>query len=421
MNLKKLYDQVLQAEQARNLIAQDVVRLNDEGKYDEALALQPKLADANKGFKDANALYLSMLEVSSANSNGGNPGQRFVPATNQTQVQEITDLRKSREYTDQWFQAFRNGVTPKTVTNGMHSQEQYPLLVNALTESGGSPAGEDGGFLAPVDFDNKIRELMRAYVDLGNYVNVEDVTTLTGWRVIEQFAAAQPLTETVTELNVKGDGDEGESPKFNKVDYSLREFSDFLRVGNNLMQDTPINLMTYLSKWFSKKVILTHNSLVLTKINAITGTAVADYKDTLKAIKTVLNKTLDPAFSASATIFTNQSGLDLMDQLDDGTGRPLLQPDPSNATQFRVKGRPVVWLSDAHWANMSGPARARIAIGDGREYLTIFRRNGFEFASTNIGGSAWRSNSSEVRGIARLDQEEVDTGAMTVLKVTLPA
>ena len=135
----------------------------------------------------------------------------------------------------------------------------------------------------------------------------------------------------------------------------------------------------------------------------------------------MLNKTLDPAFSASATIFTNQSGLDVMDQLDDGTGRPLLQPDPSSPTAFRVKGRPVVTLSDAHWANLATPARARIAIGDGREYLTIFRRNGFEFASTNVGGSAWRSNSTEVRGIARLDQEEVDAGAMALLKVTLPS
>jgi HK97 family phage major capsid protein len=167
--------------------------------------------------------------------------------------------------------------------------------------------------------------------------------------------------------------------------------------------------------------VLTNNSLVLALINAITGTAVTDYKTSLKAIKTVLNKTLDPAFSASANLITNQSGLDVLDQLDDGTGRPLLQPDPSNPTAFRVKGRPVVVLSDAHWPSMTAPARARIAIGDGREYMTIFRRNAFEFASTNVGGSAWRSNSTEVRGIARLDSAELDTGAMTVLKVTLPA
>jgi HK97 family phage major capsid protein len=414
MNIKSLYDKVLSADAARNLVAQDIVRLNDEGKYDEALTLQPKLDSANKEYKGANQLYLSMLDVA-----GDKTQQRFVPAGGQAEQKETKNLRETPEYQAEWMNAFRNGVTPKNVhQNG--GAERFPGLINALSESGGSPAGEDGGFLNPIEFDNKIRELMREYVDLANYVNVEDVTTLAGWRVVEQFAAASPLTETTVELAVKADGDEGESPKFNKVDYSLREFSDFLRVGNNLMQDTPINLMTYLAKWFSKKLILTHNSLVLTKINAISATAVTDYKTSLAAIKTVLNKTLDPAFSASASIFTNQSGLDVLDQLDDGTGRPLLQPDPSVATAFRVKGRPVVILSDAHWANLATPARARLAIGDGKEFCTIFRRAGFEFASTNVGGNAWRSNSSEVRGIARLDCENVDTGAMATLAITLP-
>jgi len=415
MNLKALFDQVQKADAARNLIAREIVRLNDEDKFDEALALQDKLDAAKKEYADANRLYLSMLEV--ANDGTSQNAQRFVPLGGQPEPEEVKDLRASPQYMSQWMQAFRNGVTPKTVKGGQHNAENYPLLVNALTEGGGSPAGEDGGFLNPVDFDNKIRELMRKYVDLALYFNVEEVTTLTGWRVIEQFAAALPLTETTTELEVKADNAEGESPKFNKVDYSLREFSDFLRVGNNLMQDTPINLINYLAKWFSKKLILTNNSLILTIVNAISPTAVADPADLLTSIKTVLNKTLDPAFSASASIFTNQSGLNILDQLEDGVGRPLLQPDPSSPTAFRVKGRPVVHLSDAHWANLTGPTLSRIAIGDGAERATLFRRAAFEFASTNIGGSAWRSNSTEVRGIARLDCEALDTGAMTLLTV----
>lgn len=417
MNLKGMYDKVLKAAAARNLIAQDIVRLNDEDKFDEALALQPKLEAANKEYSDANSLYLAVL-ASTTEGDGQTPAQRFVPAGGQALAQEITELRASPEYLSEWVSAFRNGVTPKTIANGLHSADRYARLVNALTETGGSPAGEDGGFLDPISFDNRIHELMREYVDLGNYVNVEDVTTLTGWRVIEQFAAALPLTKVTTELEVRTA--EGEQPKFNKVDFTLEEYFDFLRVGNSLMQDTPINIMNYLARWFSRKVILTDNSLVLTLVNAISPTAVTDYKILLSKIKTTLNKTLDPAFSALASVFTNQDGLDVLDQLDDGTGRPLLQPDPSSPTAFRVKGRPVVVLSNAHWPDLTGPSRARIAIGSGQEYMTIFRRNAFEFASTNVGGDAWRSNSTEVRGIARLDSAELDTGAMALLVVTLP-
>lgn len=412
-NLKKLYDRVVKAKAAQKLIAQDIVSLNDEDKYDEALALQPKLETANKEFNDANVLYLTMLATEDGSED---PSSRFVPAGGQEEPRAIQDLRASPQYMQQWMNAFRNGVTPKVIANGQASEERFALLVNALTETGGSPAGEDGGFLNPVDFDNRINELVRQYIDLASYVNVQTVTTLTGWRVIEQFAAALPLTKSSNEMEERTV--EGESPKFNKIDFTLEEYRDFLPVSNTLLQDTPINVMDYLSGWFSKKLVLTHNDLVLTLFNAISATAVTDYKKTLAAIKTAFNKTLDPAFSASASIITNQSGFDVLDQLDDGTGRPLLQPDPSSPTQFRVKGRPVVMLSDAHWAIHSG--KARIAVGDGKQYMAIFQRAGFEFASTNVGGKAWRSNSTEVRGIARLDSAEFDTGAMTVLDVTLP-
>jgi HK97 family phage major capsid protein len=257
---------------------------------------------------------------------------------------------------------------------------------------------------------------MRSYVDLANYVNVENVNTLSGWRTIESFVAALPMTKHTEMAEKTG---EGESPTFDQVEYTLDEYFDFLPVSNSLLQDTPVNLMAYLARWFARKVVLTHNSLILTLINALTGTAVTDKTKTLGAIKTALNVTLDPAFSALAGMFTNQTGLDLMDSLVDGDGRPMLQPDPSNATALRVKGRPVVVLSDAHWANMSGPSKVRIAIGYGQEYCTLFQRSALEFASTTVGGKAWRSNSTEVRGIARLDCQEIDAAAMAVLKITL--
>jgi len=416
LNLKPMYDKVVAANAERNRIASQIVALNDADKFEEAIALQPQLDAANKEYADTNKMYLSLLATTDGQQD---PAQRFQPPMGQPESQEVKDLRESPQYMQQWMNAFRNGVTPKSVKSGQHSAEQFPLLVNALTETGGSPAGEDGGFLNPVDFDNRIIELARQYIDLGSYVNVETVNTLTGWRVIEQFAAALPLTKSTNEMEERTD--EGEQPKFNKIDYSLDEYRDFLPVSNTLMQDTPVNIMNYLGGWFSKKLVLTHNSVILALINAISGTAVSDYKTLLSAIKTVLNKTLDPAFSATAALFTNQSGLDLLDQLEDGTGRPLLQPDPSNATAFRVKGRPVVYLSDAHWANMTGPSRARIAIGDGKSYASLFKRAGFEFSSTNVGGKAWRSNSTEVRGIARMDISAFDADAMTVLKVTLPS
>lgn len=419
MNLQKLKDAASAARNEMESIAAQIVDLTDKDQVDEALKLQDKLTKAKADAKAANDLYLSVVDVALAGNSDEN-GTRFVPtASNRQEPKDITEMRASKEYGDKFWDAFRNGVTPTTIKNGQHSGEKFGILMDSISETGGSPVGEDGGFLNPVDFDNKIIELMRKYVDLSQYCSDEPVTAYSGWRVIEQFAASLPLTDMV-ELAVLDDGDEGESPKFNKIEYTLADKGDFLRVSNSQMQDTPVSLMTYLAKWFSKKLILTRNALILAKINAISATDVAAAKDSLKAIKTVLNKTLDPAFSASANIYTNASGLDVLDSLVDGTGRPMLQPNPTNATQLMFKSRPIIHLSDAHWANVTSPAtRARIAIGDLEEFLLHFHRPMFEFASTNIGGSAWRSNSSEVRGIARLDVETADSGACALLTTAL--
>ena len=91
---------------------------------------------------------------------------------------EIVDLRKSPAYLESFFKALKNGVSPKTVGNGIHSAEPFKVLMDALSETGGSPAGSEGGFLLPVDFDNMINEQKRQAVDLSPYVNVEQVTAL---------------------------------------------------------------------------------------------------------------------------------------------------------------------------------------------------------------------------------------------------
>ena len=415
MNLKPYYDAVVTAEARVQDLAGRINALFENNQTDEALKLRPDLDLAKSAAKNANDLYLSMRD---AVSDGQTPAQRFVPAGGNPEPQTpAKDARATPEYSAAFFNAFRAGASPRSIKAGMHRAEQYGILMNALTETGGSPVGEEGGFLLPVDFDNKIRELMRQYKDLAapQYFNIETVTAYSGWRAVEQAAAALPFAAIVENQSLAA----AESPLFSKLEYTIVDYGGYLPVTNDLLADTPVNLMNYLAGWFAKKVVLTNNSLILAAVNALSPVAVTDYKTSLQYIKTALNKTLDPNISASATIFTNQSGLDVLDQLDDGTGRPLLQPDVSNATEFRIKGREVVVLSDAQWAIKSSTI-ARVAIGDGRQLLTFFRRAAFEMAATTIGGDAWRLNNTEVRGIMRADVVTMDADAMSVLDITVP-
>ena len=60
-----------------------------------------------------------------------------------------------------------------------------------------------------------------------------------------------------------------------------------------------------------------------------------------------------------------------------------------------------------------------ILVGDFTQYATLFRKKPLEIASTNIGGNAWNTDSTEVRGIMRMSVEKFDSSAATAIKITV--
>ena len=209
-----------------------------------------------------------------------------------------------------------------------------------------------------------------------------------------------------------------DQPAFAKVSYSLAKYGLILPISNELIKDEDANLMAYISRWYAKKLVLTENGILLTLLKTLTPSAMTSGTITHEgAIKTILNKTLDPAISASAVILTNQSGFDALDQMTDDMGRGLLQPDPTNATQLRIFGRRIVPVSDAQLPNTSN--KPEFFIGDFREFATLFRKEGFEMATTDVGGNAWAKDMTEVRGIVRLAASKFDVNAVVRRQLTL--
>jgi HK97 family phage major capsid protein len=375
--------------------------------------------------KEADQMYVSM---SAAAQGAEDPKGKFMPVGGtqpEEKPKEVEDILKSKEYFNSFFNALKMGVTPTTIQNGQHRAEQFAVLMgardqmqrvrNALSGDGGSPAGAEGGFLQPTDFDNKIHELQREMIDLATYMNVENVTAYSGWRAVETatallpFAAMTPQVTTILPV--------AESPLFTKVTYTLADYAGHWPISNDLLADTPVAVMNYLARWAAKKEVLTNNSLILALINALTAPgdiALAGLEDALRA---ALNSGLDPAISSAATIFTNQTGFNLLDQLEDGMGRPMLQPDVTQPTQMRYKGRPVVRLSDAFWPLQD--TRAPFAVGYGKEYLTLFRKASMQFDSTNVGGSSWDYNNTDCRAILRAHARQIDAAAMVLLTVAV--
>lgn len=318
-----------------------------------------------------------------------------------------SEILRSNEYARAFAYAIQNGINRK---NG-RGNEKAKILFDALTETGGSPVGSDGGFLVPEDVNNQIIEQVRALDPLSAFFGEETVTAPTGWRVTDT-APTKGLVP-VDEMGQIDDDDD--QPVFAKVSYTTGKHALILPVSNELATDNVANLFGYLSRWFAKKLVITENGLLITALRTLTATSIAS--DPLKGIKQALNKGVDPAISALATIITNQSGFDVLDQLLDNNDRPLLQPNPTDETAYRIKGRPVHVVSDAQLANVAGAAD--IFIGDGKQFATLFRCQGFELASTDIGGAAWRTDSTELRGIARLGVSKFDASAMVRRTVTV--
>lgn len=336
-----------------------------------------------------------------------------LPGNVENTADHRSEILRSNEYARAFAYAISNGITRKRG----RGNEKVRILYDALTEGGGTPVGSDGGFLVPEDVQNQIIEQVRTLNPLAQYFSQENVSAPTGWRVTDTAP-----TQGLLDVDEMGNIQTGQQPKFAKVPYSTSKKALYLPVSNELMTDNVANLFAYLSRWFAKKLVITENALLIAALRTLTATSIG--ADPLKGIKKALNVELDPAISAISTIITNQSGFNVLDNLLDDNKRPLLQPDPTNATAQRIKNRNVAMVSDATLANVttgegqSATTAADLFIGDGKQFATLFRVGNFELSSTDIGGDAWRTDSTELRGIARLGVTKFDEAAM--IRKSLP-
>ena len=402
MTLQEMMNQIstlgAQIKAAHQKLAQDAG--NPTVAMDEIRNQQNAIADMNARMSALQASYDALKNNLEAGLQPASPQQK----------KGLKDILASNEYARAFCYALKNGITRK---NG-GSDEKVKILFDALTEGGGSPAGTDGGFLVPVDIDNTIHELRRELNPLAPLFSEENVTAPTGWRVID--TAPTSAMPSIDEMGTVANN--SDQPAFAKVTYSLTKYGLRIPISNELMNDEAANLMAYLGRWFAKKLVLTENSLLIAALKTLTASALTTGSITAdSAIKAILNKTLDPAISANAVIITNQNGFDALDQLVDDTGRGLLQPDATNATLFRIFGRRVVAVSNGQLPDTS--SKPEFFIGDFREFATLFRKDGFEVASTDIGGNAWATDSTEVRGIARLCVSKFDASAAVRRQLTL--
>ena len=329
----------------------------------------------------------------------------------------LDSIRKSEKYAEAWLKHIANGVNPDKVgSNSMYA----PLVdganaAKALTICGGATPGEDGGFLVPLDFDLKVIEMAKDYIDLSDLVTVVNVNSNSGWR----NADATGLRTKLPKISELGKINPNQQPEFKRIDFACEKYGDILPVSNELMADAQ-GLMDYLAGWWTPKYIQTKNALILSLLDALVMNPITGATDAaqIKALKKLINTGFNTAIGRRLAIVTNQSGFDAMDNWVDTTGRAMLTPDPADPNFSRFKGKAIRVGDDdllpAVESSVSGAKKSYnpLYVGDFKSFAMLFLRQGVRIKSTDVGGDAFETDSIKIRATCRMDCQMVNPDAV---------
>ena len=273
---------------------------------------------------------------------------------------------------------------------------RYQNLLDSKTDHSGS----DAGLTIPQDIRTAINTLVRQYDSLQEYVNVENVTTLTGSRVYEKWTDITGLANIDDEAGKIADVDD---PKLSLIKYTIKRYAGISTVTNSLLADSAENILAWLSGWIAKKVVVTRNKAILGVVDKLpTKPTLTKWDDIID-----LQAKVDPAIKQTSFFLTNTSGFTALKKVKNALGDYLMERDVKSATGYSIDGFAVKEISDRWLPNASGGAMP-LYFGDLKQAVTLFDRQHMSLLSTNIGGGAFETDTTKVRVIDRFDVVQTD-------------
>lgn len=394
-----------------NIAKETMAQLQGDGKTNEAFAKITEIENLQKEYEVQ--LKLEEMEEAQARTSGRDPeGVEIVNLGAEEGKKEDKEAQNKLHLV-----AFAKAIAKKPLS----AEESKALSSNT---------DEDGGYLIPKDLSTRINTLLRENESLRKLVTVVTVTTKEGSRVIEKDADITGFTdiEELTDLpNLN-------SPQWGKIDYKIRDLGGLLPIPNSLLEDETGELLDYLANWFVKKAYATDNNMILFSDGSkgsqgIIGTALEDNssKNVFKKVvlttlisfaklKGYFNKGFKTPIAKRLKLVTNQDGLDILDNMVDGNGRPYLTGDGTEAFPYKFKGREVlVYDNDTIPNDLTDPAKplCPFILGDLKAGIVLFDRKKMSVNSSKEAG--FINNSTIMRGIVRQDTRIWDKTAVMVI------
>lgn len=267
--------------------------------------------------------------------------------------------------------------------------------MNDLNASNLSSAdGSKGGYLIPVDQNNKIEELSRELIDLSKIVRIKPTKTKTGSINNDTGKEYEELS-----LLVEGNDivDDSSKLEFKNIKFEIKEYAGIIKIPNTLLNDNSAELKEYINRWLCKRGVATKNKLILDEIKKLDKVGITKLDD----LKDTLNLKLDPAIKKKSNIITNQDGFSYLDKLKDENGKYLLQDNPTKETEKMLFGKPIYTLKNVLLPTETG--KVPLVVGSFKDLVCLVDREQVSLLPTNQSSEAFKKNETHVRAIIRLD------------------
>lgn len=238
----------------------------------------------------------------------------------------------------------------------------------------------DGGYTVPEDIVTRIEKYRDAKASLRQHVRVVPVQTMSGART---FKKRSTVTGFVKVLE-NGKFAKKNTPQFERLAYKIDKFGAYFVLSDEIQEDSDENVVGLVTELIGDESRVTDNVQILDEIKA-EKTAPVDFKD-LDGIKKALNVTLGQAFKATSKIYTNDNGLQWLDTLIDGNGRPLLSASPADPMKMHLACGattvPLVVLPNADFPDLE--QGIPFLVGDLYEGFVIFDRRRLTLHQSNV-------------------------------------
>lgn len=357
-------------------------------------------------------------------------------------MDEVDALQKEFETEKRLYEAEKmSGAQSVTapVTDTAQTKEETPVSAEAMIAKQvraimnpnkyGADKGlmesvdEDGGYTVPEDIRTQVNQWPEAEASFMAEISEENVSTTKGSRTYQK----KTDTDAFVDLDENGAiTKEITAPKFERITYNIQNRAGFMPVSNDLVNDSDANIMGIVTSWLGRANVATANAKIMDIIkahkNPIGGgkyesTAGAKEIKGLDGIKKIINVVLGQAYKSGAKIITNDDGLQYLDTLVDGNGRPLLNPDPTDSARLQLRcGTVVVPVSvKPNKGFESDGTKVPFIIGDLKAGIRKYNRQSMSLKASDVAVigdfNAFAMNMTLIRAILRDDYKELDKDA----------